>query len=68
MIFLDPPYGGKILNKALYCIEMFDKLASNGIIICESSITDDIVTGFCRVKEYRYGTIRVTILEKDGQA
>lgn len=71
IIFLDPPYGGKILNSALELIERFDKLSSNGIIICESSVTDEIVPRFTVFREYRYGTIRVAILhaqhKKDGE-
>lgn len=40
IIFLDPPYGGKVLNDALNYIETFDILNSDGIIICESGEKD----------------------------
>ena len=62
VIFLDPPYGGKILNFALKSLESFDILRAGGILICESSVQDEIE---CPVsmrvrKQYKYGAIRLT--------
>lgn len=64
LIFLDPPYGGKLLNEALFAIERFDILSDNGIMICESAVLDEIDPHFTGGREYRYGAIRVTILRK----
>lgn len=62
VIFLDPPYGGKILNEALKFIELFDILRADGIIVCESAVQDKIVCpdSLCIRKQYKYGTIRLT--------
>lgn len=62
VIFLDPPYGGKILNSALKSVESFDILRPGGIIICESSVQDEILCpdSFRIRKQYKYGAIRLT--------
>lgn len=67
IIFLDPPYGGKILNDALNHIELFDICASGGIIICESSSQDSVICpkGFSLGREYHYGMIKITVIRKD---
>lgn len=67
LIFLDPPYGGKILNEALSAIERFDILAPSGIILCESAENDQISTGLVRGREYRYGAIKITVLHRTAQ-
>lgn len=64
LIFLDPPYGGILLNKALSAIEGFDILAPSGIILCESAENDQISTGLIRGREYHYGTIKITVLHR----
>ncbi|MGI6180654.1 MAG: 16S rRNA (guanine(966)-N(2))-methyltransferase RsmD [Agathobaculum sp.] len=72
LIFLDPPYGGKILENALMQIERFDILSANGIIICESAIEDRFAHAFETVRERRYGATLITVLRRrdggtDGQ-
>ncbi|MDO4287171.1 MAG: 16S rRNA (guanine(966)-N(2))-methyltransferase RsmD [Eubacteriales bacterium] len=64
ILFLDPPYGGELLNSALKVVESFDILSSDGIIICESSVEDTIICPdtFAVHKTYRYGTICLTAL------
>lgn len=64
ILFLDPPYGGELLNSALNAVESFDILSTDGIIICESSVEDTIVCpdAFCVYRTYEYGTIRLTAL------
>lgn len=66
IIFLDPPYGGELLNSALKEIELFDILSMDGIIICEYAVGDEIVYPECFAvrKTYRYGTIGLTALER----
>lgn len=67
LIFLDPPYGGKILENALLWIERFDILSANGIIICESAVGDCFAHGFEVVRERRYGATMITVLRRqDG--
>lgn len=68
LIFLDPPYGGAILENALKQIERFDILATNGIIICESAVEDRFAHGFEAVRERRYGATLITVLRRqDGR-
>lgn len=69
IIFLDPPYGGKILNDALNQIELFDICSSGGIIICESSWEDEVICPKCYVpgREYRYGSIKVTLIRNSRE-
>ena len=67
LIFLDPPYGGKILENILLQIETFDILSTNGIIICESAVEDRFAHGFALVRERRYGATLITVLQRqDG--
>ena len=66
VIFLDPPYGGVILENALKQIETFDILSVNGIIICESAVEDRFSPGFAVVRERRYGATMITILQRQS--
>lgn len=68
LIFLDPPYGGTILENALLQIERFDILSTNGIIICESAVEDRFTHGFAALRERRYGATMITVLcRQDGR-
>lgn len=62
VIFLDPPYGGTILENVLLQIETFDILTTNGIIICESAVGDRFAHGFAVLRERRYGATIITVL------
>ena len=62
LIFLDPPYGGVILENALLQIETFDILSTDGIIICESAVGDRFAHGFEVVRERHYGATMITVL------
>lgn len=64
VVFLDPPYGGKLLNEALFAAERFDILAENGIMVCESAAPDRIDPHFTGGRERRYGATRVTVFRK----
>ena len=66
LVFLDPPYGGKLLNEAVFAAERFDILSENGIMVCESAVADVLDPHISGGREYRYGAIRVTVLEKNG--
>ena len=65
LILLDPPYGGKILNDALFAINRFDILSPSGIILCESALEDEFDAPFAPGREYRYGATRVTVFRND---
>ncbi|MDO5142643.1 MAG: 16S rRNA (guanine(966)-N(2))-methyltransferase RsmD [Eubacteriales bacterium] len=64
LVFLDPPYGGRILENALLQIERFDILTTDGIIICESAVDDRFTHGLSVVRERRYGTTLITVLRR----
>ncbi len=67
-IFLDPPYTGNFLDKALQKISEIDILSDGGIIICESPVEKQLfldLSGFSR-KEYRYGKTRITIFRPEA--
>ena len=67
VIFLDPPYGGELLNQAVEEICRIDILMENGIMVCESAVDDQLqpVTPPYRVvKRYTYGHTAVTIITK----
>ena len=67
LIFLDPPYGGTILENALLQIETFDILSTDGIIVCESAVGDRFAHGYEVVRERRYGATMITVLQRqDG--
>ena len=65
LILLDPPYGGKILNDALFAINRFDILSPSGIILCESALEDELDAPFAPGREYRYGATRITVFQND---
>ncbi|MBR5538006.1 MAG: 16S rRNA (guanine(966)-N(2))-methyltransferase RsmD [Clostridia bacterium] len=69
LIFLDPPYGGELLNRAIAEICRIDILAEGGIMVCESA-ADDVVqpvqAPYRVVKQYRYGHTDLTIITKGG--
>lgn len=63
LIFLDPPYGSGMLSKALQLIAEIDILSENGIIICESSVEEELSqlnAPYQKGKDYRYGKIKIT--------
>ncbi len=70
VIFLDPPYGGELLNRAVSEICRFDILAEGGIMICESAVQDvlePICAPYRLVKQYSYGHSIVTIITKGDE-
>ena len=67
VIFLDPPYGGELLNRAIADICRIDILTENGIMVCESAAKDvlqPVTAPYRVVKRYNYGNTAVTIITK----
>lgn len=67
VIFLDPPYESKLLEKSLKTIIEFDILKENGIIICETNELQElpeVSAPYKKGREYRYGKIKITIYTK----
>ena len=67
LIFLDPPYGSGLVEKALEMIKSFDKLSIGGIIICETdaiAVLPEPEPPYLRLREYRYGKVKLTTYTK----
>ena len=65
VIFLDPPYDGDLLDRAIESILRFDILKDNGIMVCESRVEKSLppLSGpYFFKKEYRYGRIKLTTI------
>ena len=68
IIFLDPPYAEVFLENALKCIAEIDILQSGGIIIAERPLGKELpweLEGFTRSKDYKYGTVLLTVYRKN---
>ena len=69
VIFLDPPYGSGLLEKAVETVEAFDILREHGIMICESPLEQalpEVSQPYERGRDYRYGKIKLTLYRKNG--
>lgn len=66
LVFLDPPYGGILLQDALSAIERFDILAVDGIIICECAAEDKVKHSFSVQCTRRYGATMITVLRSQN--
>ena len=67
LIFLDPPYGGELLNRALEAICRIDILTEGGIIVCESGVEDvltPVPAPYRVTKQTTYGHTVLTIITK----
>ena len=67
IIFLDPPYAEVFLENSLKKIAEIDILQSGGIIIAERPLGKELpweLEGFTRSKDYKYGTVLLTVYRK----
>ena len=70
VIFLDPPYGSGLLEKAMETIAAFDILREHGIMVCESpleQVLPELPQPYERGKDYRYGKIKLTVYRRNGE-
>jgi len=70
IVFLDPPYGKGLLEKALEQLAQFDILRQHGIIVCESSVEQElpeVAEPYVLHRTYRYGKIKLTIYHRKGE-
>lgn len=68
IILLDPPYAEVFLENAIKKISEIDILKSGGIIVAERPVGKDLPVdfpGFTRSKDYKYGTVLLTLYRKD---
>ena len=69
LVFIDPPYASGLYDKILQKIYEFDILSDGGIIVCEHSreiLIPDALWPYEKGKEYRYGKVILTIINKKG--
>ena len=67
LIFLDPPYGRGLLEKALETIAKIDIVTENGIIVCESAAESqlpELAAPYEKGRDYRYGKIKITLYHR----
>jgi len=67
IVFVDPPYGTDLTEKALQKITAFDILNESGIIVCETRTEcalSELSAPYEKLKEYRYGKIKITTYTK----
>ncbi|QQD85803.1 16S rRNA (guanine(966)-N(2))-methyltransferase RsmD [Jeotgalicoccus sp. ATCC 8456] len=67
LIFLDPPYRKKLVDKSLEIIKSESLLKPNGRIVVETSADETVnIDGFKQIKTHTYGTMKVQLLELDN--
>lgn len=67
LAFLDPPYAGDLLDRALARIAEIDIMTENGIIVCESAVEKVLPllpAPYEKGREYRYGKIKLTLYHR----
>ena len=67
LIFIDPPYESALVRETLTRLIEFDKLNTNGIIICETkadSEAPNYLPPYFLQKEYRYGGVKIMKVEE----
>lgn len=67
LVFLDPPYGAGLLEKALDAIITIDIMSENGIMICESPAEKELQAlsqPYEKIRDYRYGKIKITLCRR----
>ena len=70
LIFLDPPYGSGLLEKAMEAITTIDIVSENGIIVCENGSNSGwpvVAEPYRMQKEYRYGKIRTALYRRNAE-
>ncbi len=71
VVLLDPPYGEEMLGKALERLTSIDKVAQNGIIMCENRADftwPSPSAPYTLEKTYRYGQISLALYRRSGLA
>jgi len=63
LIFIDPPYKSSLAAEAIQKIIKFDKLDTNGIMMCETGAGCEmpvVSPPYYLEKEYRYGSVKIS--------
>ena len=68
IIIIDPPYDSDYYEKVLELIKSFDILTDGGIIVVETRrnrVLPDIQQPYKKLKDYGYGTVKITLYTKE---
>jgi len=71
IIFIDPPYDSSLASETIQKIIKFDKLDTNGIIICEMSAgspSPAVTRPYLLQKEYTYGSVKIARYTRENGA
>ena len=71
LIFLDPPYDSGLYEPVLNAINLVDILSDGGIIVCESRreiSLPELQAPYRRLREYRYGKVKITTYTRDSDS
>lgn len=71
LIFLDPPYDGDLLEKAMERIANLDILAPYGMMVAECRADKSLPPlppPYGVSRDYRYGKIKLTVCKREGDA
>ena len=71
LIFVDPPYDSELYEPVLKTIKLVDILSDGGIIICETrreKQLPEMEAPYRRLREYRYGKVKITTYTKETDA
>lgn len=69
LIFIDPPYGKKLVDVSLKSLINGKWLAKDAVIVIETGKTEDIKIpeGFTELEDRKYGNSRIRILQWNGE-
>ncbi len=70
LILIDPPYDSALAETALQSVKSFDILSDGGIIICETRAEkslSDPGQAYRKLREYRYGKVKLTTIAKETE-
>lgn len=65
LIFIDPPYNTKMLQKSLVEISNIDILRTGGIMVCESTFEPDDIMGYAKSTRKYTGKV-ITLYTKEA--
>ena len=69
VIFIDPPYDSGLYDEVLQAINSFDILSEGGIIVVEArreTPLPDMKAPYRKIKEYRYGKVKICIYTRES--
>ena len=69
LVFFDPPYDLRNLDRIITKIIQFDILNQNGIIVCETkteTTLPDVSAPYQKGRAYRYGKVTITLYTKES--